>query len=140
MQQPVQQTPVTPVVKPAAAPAPAKAQMQIAGHWSLQPGSISRSPAVPEAVSIDIVSVDNNGACQGNLEARYKSGGKKEKLTLSFSGRIVNGVARFPWRSQDGRSGEIEFIRVPNSPNSVEVVWYGAGAKQVFDEVVKKSN
>lgn len=146
VQQPVQQASVTPVPKPAAvvstpaAAVPAKPQMQIAGHWRLQPGSISRSPAVPESVAIDVVSVDSNGACQGNLEARYKSGSKKEKLTLSFSGRIVNGVARFPWRSADGKSGEIEFIRVPSSPNSVEVVWYGAGAKQVFDEVVKKAN
>ncbi len=132
--------PPPPVATPqpaAATPKPAPPPMEIGGRWTLQPGSTSRSPAVPEAVSINVS--DTNGSVQGTLDARYKSGSKKEHMVLNFSGKMVNGTARFPWTSPDGKKGQIEFIRVPSSPNHIEVVWYGPDSKQVFNEIVRKN-
>jgi len=85
--------------------------------------------------------VDSNGWYQGTLDAQYRSGSKKERTIFTFGGRIAaNGVARFPWTSSDGRRGQIEFVRVPGAQGALEVVWYGADVKRVFDEIVRKSN
>ena len=113
--------------------------MRLSGRWNLQPGGYSRSPAVPQTLSIE-VSEDEAGLIQGTLEARYRSQSKTERVSLSFAGRLVNGLARFPFNSSDGRHGEIEFIRIPNSPDTMEVVWYGSDVKQPFDEIVKRGN
>ena len=126
--------PSPPPVAVAAAPKP---RLDLGGRWAMQPGSYSRSPGLPSA--IDISMRESDGSVQGTLEARYKAGSKNEKTSLLFSGKMVNGVARFPWSTKDGKSGHIEFMRVPNSPNSVEVVWYGSDNKQVFDEIVQKA-
>ena len=123
---------------PSSTPAPAaKTGLDLAGHWSLQPGAPSRSPAVPALVSINVA--DRDGSLQGTLEARYHASGRTERVSLQFSGKPVNGSARFQWKSNDGHRGHIEFVRVPNSPNSVEVVWYAADGKEVFDEIVRKA-
>lgn len=127
--------PVPPPAQPAA-PAP-KQNPAIGGRWTLQPGSLSRSPATPSAVDISVA--ENGGTVSGTLEARYKAGSKSEKMNIRFSGKMTNGVARFPWVDKDGKRGEIEFVKVPNAPNMVEVVWYGSDAKQVFNEIVRKA-
>ena len=114
-------------------------QVKLGGRWSLQPGAFSRSPAVPQALSIDMTE-DGTGVVQGTLDARYRSKSKTERVTLSFAGRVVNGVARFPFNASDGRRGEIEFIRIPNTPDKMEVVWYGTDLTQPFDEIVKRGN
>ena len=124
--------PVSPAVKP---------PLHLAGRWTLHRGSASRSPAVPESVLINVL--EGNGSQQGTLDARYRSGQKKERMSFSFSGQTGSGQAgtgstRFPWKSGDGSRGFIEFIRVPNSPSQFEVVWYGLDSKQVFDEIVHK--
>ncbi len=74
----------------------------------------------------------------GTLEARYRTRSKIDRVSFSFSGRVVNGAARFPWVSTDGRRGDVEFIRIPNAPDTLEVVWYGSDLKQPFDEIVKR--
>ena len=118
-------------------PSPKPPQVRLGGRWNLQPGGYSRSPAVPQSLSIN-VSEDGAGIIQGTLEARYRSQSKTERVSLSFAGRVVNGAARFPFSSSDGRRGEIEFIRIPNSADTMEVVWYGSDVKQSFDEIVKR--
>ena len=131
---------VPPPALPLPAPKPVAATPkapELSGRWAMQPGSYSRSPAVPSAIDISVRETD--GAVRGTLEANYKAGSKNEKMSLSFSGKMVNGVARFPYLTKDGKSGHIEFMRVPNSPNSVEVVWYSSDNKQVFNEIVKKA-
>jgi proteasome lid subunit RPN8/RPN11 len=112
-------------------------QSQIAGRWTLQPGSLSRSPAVPESIAIQVS--ENNGSLEGTLDARYRSGSKKERLSFSFAGKAGSGPVRLPWSSSDGQKGHIEFLRVPNS-NNFEVVWYSSDSKRVYDEIVRKSN
>ena len=112
--------------------------MDLSGHWALQAGSPSRSPAVPESVSITVT--DTNGNVHGTLDASYRAGAQKEHLNFFFSGKVLNGAARFPWTSPDGRHGLIELVRVPSSPNHLEVIWFGSGdSKQVFDEIVSKN-
>jgi len=137
---PAQTTRVTPPPPPAPAPSvqPPRPQLQLSGRWSLQAGGYSRSPAVPESLSVTVT--DANGAVQGTLEARYRFRSKTERVNFSFSGRILKGIARFPWVSSDGRRGEIEFIRVPNASDAIEVVWYGSEVKQAFDEMLRRSN
>jgi len=129
-----QQQPAAP--KPQA-PTAVRPNMQLAGRWVLQPGMASRSPGTPESVAITMT--ESNGALQGTVDARYR-GGKSNRQNFSFSGRMANGAARFPWTSRDGQRGQIEFIRVPNSPDVVEVVWYGPDSKEVFDHLVRKVN
>jgi hypothetical protein len=128
--------PQQPVTAPKPAPAaPPKPSIQLAGRWVLQPGTASRSPGTPEAVAINII--DNGGAIQGSVDARYRG---VPRQSFSFSGRMAGGSARFPWTSSDGKRGQIEFIRVPNIPDMIEVVWYGPDSKQVFDHIVRKVN
>lgn len=128
---------LTPLSSQPAVLAPAvKPRLQLAGRWTLHRGSASRSPAVPESVLINVL--EGNGSLQGTLDARYRSGQKREKMSFSFSGQAGTSSARFPWKSGDGSSGFIEFIRVPNSASQFEVVWYGVDSKQVFDEIVRK--
>jgi hypothetical protein len=124
-----------PLTRPPVAPPP---QFRLGGHWQLQTGGYSRSPATPESVSIQVT--DTNGAVQGTLEARYRWRTKTDRIHFSFFGKVVNGSARCSWTTTDGRRGEIEFIRVPNSADMIEVVWHAPESKQIFDEVLKRSN
>jgi len=103
-------------------------KLDLEGHWELSAGSASRSSGKPEAVVIRVT--EANGGFQGTLSARYKSG---KPQSLVFSGRMVNGVARFPWITREGVHGEIEFLAVPNVPDTMKVVWYGPDVKQVFE-------
>ncbi len=128
--------PVVPIPPPSVKP-----RLQLAGRWTLHRGSASRSPAVPESLLINVL--EGNGSLQGTLDARYRAGQKREKMSFSFTGQAGSsqagtGSARFPWKSGDGSTGFIEFIRVPNSASQFEVVWYGLDSKQVFDEIVRK--
>jgi proteasome lid subunit RPN8/RPN11 len=126
---------VEPAPEPVRPPSPPALQLE--GRWTLQPGAASRSPAVPQSLSIRMTQ-DGSGMVQGSVEARYKQRSKTEHISFSFAGRLLNGVARFPWSASDGRRGDIEFIRIPNSPDAVEVVWYGTDLKQPFDEIVRR--
>jgi proteasome lid subunit RPN8/RPN11 len=136
----------TPQPSVAAPPKPARAQspapavqlppLRLAGRWQLQRGGLSRSPSVPESLSLTVADIDSG--VRGTLEARYRSGGKTERVNFSFSGKVAGAGGRFAWVSGDGHHGQVELIRVPNSPDQVEVVWYGAGTGQVFDEVLKR--
>jgi proteasome lid subunit RPN8/RPN11 len=126
-----QQTPPTPSM---ATPS----QFRLGGRWVLQSGGYSRSPAVPESLAITLT--DTDGAVHGTLEARYKSRSRPGRVHFSFSGKVSNGVARFGWTSSDGQSSQIEFIRIPNSPDVVEVVWKNPETKQVFDEMLRRAN
>lgn len=108
----------------------------LSGRWQLQKGGFSRSPAVPEALSLTISDVDGN--IRGTLEARYRSGSKTERLSLSFFGKPTGAGARCGWVSSDNRHGELELIRAPNSPDMVEVVWRGVTDTRVYDEVLKR--
>jgi hypothetical protein len=113
-------------------------QLRLGGRWVLQSGGYSRSPAVPESLAITLT--DTDGAVHGTLEARYKSRSRPGRVHFSFSGKVSNGVARFGWTSSDGQSSQIEFIRIPNSPDVVEVVWKNPETKQVFDEMLRRAN
>ncbi len=107
------------------------------GNWTLQSGGFSRSPAVPESVSITVR--DTDGTVQGTLEARYKGRAKAERVHFSFTGKVSNGIARFSWTSTGGRPSHIEFIRVPNSPDMAEVVWQNPENNHVFDEMLRRA-
>ena len=89
---------------------------------------------------VSVTVTDAGGRVQGWLEARYRVGLKTERVNFSFSGKADNGAARFTWINSEGEHGQVEFIGVPNAPDLAEVVWYGSESKQVFDEVLKRSN
>ncbi len=125
---PPQQTAAVPVQQPRA---------NLAGRWSLQSGGYSRSPAVPESIAVNVE--DSGGAMRGTLEARYRNKNKTEKIRFSFAGQAGNGAVRLPWTGSSGERGQIEFIRVPGAPNTVEIVWYGADSKQVFNELLTRA-
>lgn len=134
-------TPLSRVIPKEATPPPAPTpvpQWRLEGRWILQSGGYSRSPAVPEAVFITVRETD--GAVQGTLDARYKSRSKADRVHFSFSGKMVNGAARFSWTSTGGQRGQIEFIRVANSPDVAEVVWQNPENKHVFDEMLRRAN
>ncbi len=110
------------------------APVNLKGSWTLQPGASTRSPALPETVNIHIT--DRDGNIRGTFEGRYRTAeSKTERMNFAFSGRIENGVARFPWAGKAGERGQIEFIR--HSGDMLEVVFYGPDAK-VYDHVVHK--
>jgi proteasome lid subunit RPN8/RPN11 len=122
----------------ASAPTPAASpSWPLTGRWILQSGGYSRSPAVPESVTISVSETD--GSVQGTLEARYKARSKGERIHFSFAGKMVNGSARFSWTSVTGKRGQIEFIRVPNSPDVAEVVWQNPENNNVFDEMLRRA-
>ena len=125
------------VSTPAVQQQPAPPRIALGGKWQLQSGGYSRSPAAPESVTVSVSDVD--GVVRGTLEARYKTKNKTERVKFSFAGQVGKGNARFPWTGSDGERGQIEFIRVPNSPDIVEIVWYRADSKQVFDELLKRT-
>ena len=138
IQTPASNTAVTPALKPAAPAAQRPAPpppMQLAGRWVLTPGSQSRSPATPE--SVVITAHDKDGSVSGNVTAKYR-GGKQQNF--AFSGRMTNGMARFPFTAKDGSKGEIEFIRVPGISDMAEVVWYGADVNQAYDHIIRRVN
>lgn len=124
---------VTRTTPPPSRPAPPP-PMQLGGRWVLSPGSASRSPSTPESVVIN--AKDADGTISGSLTAKYK-GGKPQQL--NFSGKMVNGMARFSFTAKDGSKGSIEFLRVPGISDMAEVVWYGdSGA--AYDHIIRKVN
>lgn len=130
-------TPAAAATPPAVpAPKPQPPRIQLAGSWALQPNAPSTSPSPPEFVNLTVT--ESNGTLQGTLYARYR--GKTGRLQFSFAGRAGSGTVRLPWTSPEGERGQIEFIRVPGSPDRVEVVWYGADPNQVFDHIVRRVN
>jgi hypothetical protein len=79
---------------------------------------------------------------RGTLLGRYrapKSSGLKPDVHFSFGGPLRSGTMKFPWGAGDGTKGEIEIIRLPNSSDSLEIVWYGADRKFVFKDIVVRA-
>jgi hypothetical protein len=143
--QPPAPKPETPAVKPApvtkppaAAAAPALASL--AGEWNLSRSVPSGSPFRPDSVTLSLT--EDGGWVRGTLSGRYRaprSSGAKSDVSLSFGGPVRSGSMKFAWASGDGAKGEIEFIRLPNNSESLEIVWYGADRKFVFDDVVVRT-
>jgi hypothetical protein len=79
---------------------------------------------------------------RGTLQGRYrapKSSGVRPDVSFSFGGPLRSGTMKFPWGAGDGTKGEIEIIRVPNSSDSLEIVWYAADRKFVFNDIVVRA-
>ncbi len=127
------------VVKPPAVAAkpPAVRLAPLSGEWTLAPSAPSGSPFRPDSVTLSL-SEDGNWM-RGTLVGRYrtsKSSGLKRDVSFAFGGSLRSGTMKLPWSAPDGAKGEIEFIRLPNNSESLEVVWYSADRKFVFDDVV----
>ena len=123
------------VVKPAAA-----SVAPISGEWTLTRSRPSGSPFRPESVTLSI-SEEGNWV-RGTLLGRYrapKSSGFRPDVSFSFGGQLRSGTMKFPWGAGDGTKGEIEIIRLPNSSDSLEIVWYGADRKFVFNDIVVRA-
>jgi ribosomal protein L12E/L44/L45/RPP1/RPP2 len=122
-------------VKPAAA-----AVAPISGEWTLTRSQPSGSPFRPESVTLSI-SEEGNWV-RGTLLGRYrapKSSGLRPDVSFSFGGPLRSGTMKFPWGAGDGTKGEIEILRVPNSSDSLEIVWYGADRKFVFNDILVRA-
>ncbi|MCX6636300.1 MAG: hypothetical protein NT090_14650, partial [Acidobacteria bacterium] len=122
-------------VKPAAATV-----APISGKWTLTRSRPSGSPFRPDSVTLSI-SEEGNWV-RGTLLGRYrapKSSGLKPDVSFSFGGPLRSGTMKFPWGAGDGTKGEIEIIRLPNSSDSLEIVWYGADRKFVFNDIVVRA-
>jgi hypothetical protein len=132
--------PEPPAVKPAAA-APAPAPPSLAGEWSLSRAVPTGSPFRPESVTLSLT--EDGGWVRGTLSGRYRgaprASGVKPDVVFSFGGPVRSGNLKFSWAASDGAKGEIEFIRLPNTSESLEVVWYAADRKFVFDDVVVRT-
>ena len=122
-------------VKPAAA-----AGAPISGEWTLNRSRPSGSPFRPESMTLSI-SEEGNWV-RGTLVGRYrapKSSGFRPDVSFSFGGQLRSGPMKFPWGAGDGTKGEIEIIRVPNSSDSLEIVWYGTDRKLIFNDIVVRA-
>jgi len=122
-------------VKPAAGTA-----APISGEWTLTRSQPSGSPFRPDSVTLSI-SEEGNWV-RGTLLGRYrapKSSGLRPDVSFSFGGPLRSGTMKFPWGAGDGTKGEIEIIRLPNSSDSLEIVWYGADRKFVFNDIVVRA-
>jgi proteasome lid subunit RPN8/RPN11 len=128
--------PVPAAKPPAATPVP----VSLAGEWSLSRSVASGSPFRPDVVTLSLT--EDGGWVRGTLSGRYRaprSSGAKPEVSFSFGGPVRSGNMKFPWAAADGSKGEIEFIRVPNNSESLEVVWYAADRKYVFNDVVVRT-
>ena len=126
--------------EPAAVKPAAVSAVSIAGEWTLTRSRPSGSPFRPESVTLAI-SEEGNWV-RGTLLGRYrapKSSGFRPDVGFSFGGPLRSGTMKFPWGAGDGTKGEIEIIRVPNSSDSLEIVWYGADRKFVFNDILVRA-
>ncbi|MDP3001346.1 MAG: hypothetical protein Q8N47_27935 [Bryobacterales bacterium] len=126
--------------EPAAVKPAAVSAAPVSGEWTLNRSGQSGSPFRPESVTLSI-SEEGNWV-RGTLIGRYrapKSSGFRPDVSFSFGGQLRSGTMKFPWGAGDGTKGEIEIIRVPNSSDSLEIVWYGADRKLVFNDIVVRA-
>ncbi|MBI4873089.1 MAG: hypothetical protein HY822_00500 [Acidobacteria bacterium] len=129
-----QPKPETLPAKPAAPP-PAP----LSGQWAFTRAQPSGSPFPPESVTLSLT--DDGKWLRGTFVGRYRTprnSGVRSDMSFSFGGPVRSGSMKFPWTAGDGSKGEIELIRLPNSSDSIEVVWYPADRKYVFDDILAR--
>jgi hypothetical protein len=120
-----------------AAKPPAAGLAPLTGEWTLARSFPSGSPFRPDWVTVSLF--EDGNWLRGAFAGRYrtaKASGLKPEVSFVFGGPLRGGTVKLPWSAPDGVKGEIELIRLPNNSEALEVVWYLADRKFVFDDVV----